>query len=241
MAFTVDLSADFNVLDGNEPYTLRIAGQADMLLPAVLTEPISYKEELPADGMVQQGDLLAVWPIAASQQPPLGAKLIDSAGTPWTILTVLRKDHVNTWECTARNLAIAYSLDNFATILKAQYSKSPAGEAIATWHPLGSPIAARFQPQSQDAQIFEDAEWTKTEFTIVLAADVLDARGYPVELAGSDYRLMDKDGRHYRVTSYQQAERIDALPTATAVLVLEGAEGLLAQFSSSSSSSSSGG
>ena len=63
---------------GNEAYTLRIAGQPDLVLPSVLTEPVTYKEELPADGMVQQGDLLAVWPIAASQQPPLGAKLIDA-------------------------------------------------------------------------------------------------------------------------------------------------------------------
>src|SRR5208282_3469427 len=105
-------------------------------LPAVLTEPIRYKEELPADGMVQVGDLLAVWPIAASPQPPLGAKLVDALGTMWTILTVLRKDQVNTWECTARNLRVAYGLNNLATILKATYTKSPAGEAVATWNPL---------------------------------------------------------------------------------------------------------
>jgi hypothetical protein len=237
MPFTADLSADFDLLDGNEAYTLRVAGQPDILLPAVLTEPISFKEEMPADGMVQQGDLLAVWPIAASQKPPLGSQLIDADGIAWTILTVLKKDLVNTWECTARNLTVAYNLNNFATVLRASYTKSAAGEAVATWSAVGGPVAARFQPVSQDAQIFEDAEWTKTEFTVILSSDILDPSGFPVELAGADYRLMDKAGRHYRVTSYQQAERIDALPTATAVLVLEGAEGLLAQFSSSSSSS----
>ncbi len=229
-----DRSGDFAYLAaGNEPYTLRIAGQPDLLLPSVLTEPVSYREELPADGMVQQGDLLAVWPIADSQQPPLGSRLIDPAGAVWTILTVVRKDHVNTWECTARNLAVAYNLDNFATVLKAQYTKSAAGAAIAAWTPIGPAVPARFQPQSQDAQIFEDAEWTKTQFTVVLAADVLDWRGFPLELAGSNYRLMDQQGRHYRVIRYRRAQRIDALPTATAVLVLEGAEGLLAQLSSS--------
>ncbi len=231
-----DRSGDFALLQGNASYTLRIAGQPDALLPAVLTEPIRYKEELPTGGMVQEGDLLAVWPIAAGPQPPLGAKLVDAAGTTWTILTVLRKDHVNTWECTARNLTVAYGLNNFATILKATYTKSPAGEAVAAWNPLGEAVAARFQPQSQDARIFEDAEWTRTRFTVILAADPLDAQGFPIELAGADYRLEDVQGRHYRVTSYRQAERIDALPTAMAVLVLEGAEGLLAQFSSSSSS-----
>jgi hypothetical protein len=234
-----DRSRDFAYLaPGTTPYTLRVAGQPDVVLPSVLAEPVTYKEALPADGMVQQGDLLAVWPLAASQPPPLGAKLIDSEGTVWTILTVLRKWQVNTWECTARNLAVACNLNNFATVLKAQYTKSPAGAAVATWTPLGPAIAARFQPQSQDAQIFEDAEWTRTRFTVVLSQDILDWLGYPVELSGSNYRLMDQQGRHYRVTSYQQAQRIDVLPTAAAVLVLEGAEGLLAAFPSSSASSS---
>ena len=229
-----DRSADFAYLaPGNKAYTLCIAGQPDLVLPSVLTEPVSYREELPADGMVQQGDLLAVWPIANSQQPPLGSRLIDPAGAVWTILTVVRKDQVNTWECTARNLAVAYALDNFATVLSARYTKSPAGAAIATWTPIGPAIAARFQPQSQHAQIFEDAEWTKTQFTVVLSQDVLDWTGYPVELTGSNYRLMDQQGRHYRVTGYSQAQRIDVLPTATAVLVLEGAEGLLCERSSS--------
>jgi hypothetical protein len=229
-----DRSRDFAYLaPGNEVYTLRIAGQPDMVLPSVLTEPITFKEELPADGQVQQGDLLAVWPIAASQKPPLGAKLLDAAGTLWTILTVLRKDHVNTWECTARNLAIAYQLNNFATILQATYTKSPAGAAIADWTPISTAIAARFQPETQDAQVFEDAEWTKTQFTVVLSQDVLDWMGYPLKLTGANYRLADAQGRHYRVTGYTQAERIDVLPTAAAVLVLEGAEGLLSQFSSS--------
>jgi hypothetical protein len=235
MAFNYsDRSADYGILQGLEPYTLRIAGQPDLVLQSVLTEPITYREELPAGGMVRQGDLLAVWPIAASQEPPLGSKLIDADGTPWTILTVVKKEHVNTWECTARNLAVACNLNNFATVLRAQYAKSPAGAALATWYPLGPAIPARFQPQRQDAQIFEDAEWTKTEFAVVLSQDVLDWLGFPVELTGSNYRLMDSQGRHYRVTGYQRAERIDALPTATAVLVLEGAEGLLAQFASSS-------
>ena len=172
MAFNyTDRSRDFACLvPGNEPYTLRVAGQPDVLLPSVLTQPMSYKEELPAGGTVQQGDLLAVWPIAASRQPPLGSKLIDSAGVVWTILTVVRKDQVATWECTARNLAVAYNLNNSATILKAQYTKSPAGAAVAAWAPIGPAVPARFQPESQDAQIFEDAEWTKTVFTVILSA-----------------------------------------------------------------------
>ena len=36
---------------------------------------------------------------------------------------------------------------------------------------------------------------------MVLVADVLDWTGYPVELTGANYRLMDQQGRHYRVTA----------------------------------------
>ena len=247
MAFNyADRSRDFAMLAApggiaGDSYTLRVAGSSDVVLPNVLAVPISFKEEVPADGQIQQGDVLCVWPIAASQQPPLGSKLIDTAGklgaanAAWTILTCAHKQHIEEWEVTARNLTIAYNLNNFAQVMKASYSKSPAGQAVATWSAFGSPIPARFQPVSQVAQIFEDSEWTKTEFTVVLSSDILDFMEYPVELAGAAYRLRDAQGRRYRVTSYQQAERIDMLPTATAVLILEGAEGQLAQFSSSSS------
>lgn len=232
---------DFFILDNLEPITLRIAGQADIVIPKAVNEPADWKEADIAGGNVLEGDQLWVWPTSSTPtRPPLGAKLIDSDGTAWTILDVTKKDHVNTWEVHARNLAIAYNLNNFATVLKATYTKTPGGEARPTWSTLLTGIPARFQPVEQEAQILEDAEWPKTVYNVYLGTDIFYP-DIPVTPASADYRLVDAAGKKYRITSYRRAEGIESLPFAVCVLIIEGAEGAaIDRIISGSSGSSSG-
>ncbi len=75
-----------------------------------------------------------------------------------------------------------------------------------------------------EAQILEDAEWPKTTYHVYLGVDIF-APEIPVEPASADYRLVDSAGRHYRIMSYRRPERIDVLPVATCVLIIEGTEG----------------
>ena len=221
-----DSTSDFYTLDNLQPLTLRIAGQADVVIPAALGEPAEWKDPGEAGGNVLEGDLLWIWPqVATRTRPPLGALLIDQGGTAWTILTVIQKNApLNVWEVHTRNLSIVYGLNNVASILKASYTKSPGGEALATWTQILSGIPARFQPVEQEARILEDAEWPKTTYHVFLGVDIF-APAIPVEPASADYRLVDAAGRHYRIMRYQCAERIDVLPMAVCVLILEGSEG----------------
>jgi hypothetical protein len=226
----IDNTADFYTLDNLEPIRLRVAGQPDTVILHALNEPAEWKEPDKAGGNVLEGDQLWVWPIVgtpgipAGGSPPLGSLLIDAAGTAWTILSVLRKDQVNVWEARGRALSIVYRLDNLASVLEASYTKSSGGEALPTWTQILSGIPARFQPVEQEAQILEDAEWPKTTYHVFLGTDIF-APEIPVEPASADYRLVDSAGRHYRIMQYQRAERIDALPLAVCVLIIEGAEG----------------
>ena len=237
-----DHTADFYMLDNLEPITLRIAGQADQAIPQALSEPADWKDPDQAGGNVLEGDILWVWPIVATPtQPPLGSLLIDSNGTAWTILNVTRKQHVQTWEAHTRNLSIVYGLNNFASVYKATYAKSPGGEALATYSLLLSGIPARFQPIETEAQILEDSAWPKTTYHVYLGQDIFSPQ-IPVEPASADYRLVDSAGRHFRIVQYQRAERIDVLPYAVCVLIIEGSEGqAIDRLGSSSSSSSSSG
>jgi hypothetical protein len=160
MGFQFDFTADFFTLDNLQPLTLLITGQADQAIGKALAEPADWKDPDRAGGNVLEGDQQWIWPIAFSPaKPTLGSQLIDAWGTAWTILEVVRKDAVNVWEAHCRNLSVAYGLDNVATVLEASYTKSPGGEAIATWSTVLSGIAARFQPVDQTARILEDAEW----------------------------------------------------------------------------------
>jgi hypothetical protein len=105
-----------------------------------------------------------------------------------------------------------------ATILKATYTHGGAAEAVAHWHVEMQNVPARFQPSMEDAQIFLDAEFTKTTYRVIFAQPV------PIELAGGEYRLVDSEGHRYRVVEYFDEERIDKLPVAIAVRITEGSE-----------------
>jgi len=226
VGFPFDFSADFLTLDDLEPLTLRIAGQADQAIPGAMDHPPDFKDPDTAGGQVLEGDRYWVWPIAATPaQPPLGSLLIDGDGASWTILSLTRKKTPQgVWTARTRNLAVAYGLDNLAAVWKAAYSKSPAGEALAAYVALLTDIPARFQPLDTTEQILEDAEWPKTTYHVILGTDIF-APNIPVEPASADYRLVDSAGRHFRIVKYTRAERIDALPLAECVLIIEGSEG----------------
>ena len=229
-----DSTADFYLQDNLEPLTLQIAGSSDIAIPAAVSMPAEYAEQDSSGGNVLEGDKLFAWPQNASPRPPLGSRIVDGNGAAWTILAVDAKGDVKTWDCRTRALAIVNRLDNTAAVLRAAYTKSPGGEALPTWTQVLAGIAARFQPVEQTAQILEDAEWPKTVYHVYLGVDIF-APEIPVEPASADYRLVDSSGRHFRIVRYQRAERIDALPMAVCVLVIEGAEGEAGDRVSSSS------
>jgi hypothetical protein len=237
MAFSFDFTADFFTLDNLQPLTLRVAGQPDQAIRAALNTPAAWTDPDEAGGQVLEGDQVWAWPIVFTPaRPPLGSTLFDQYGTNYVVLAVERIDIMNLWQARGRNLSVVYGLDNLATVLEATYSQSPGGEALPTWNPVLEGIAARFQPVAQDAQILEDAEWPRTTYHVFLGTDIF-APEIPVEPASADFRLVDSAGRHYRIVKYQRAERIDALPMAVCVLVIEGEEGGAGSRVSSSSGS----
>lgn len=217
-----DITDDLLLLEGLRPFTLRITGEGDTYLPYVMDEPIGYKEIEASNGQLRQGDVLYCFQRKMHpDRPILGSKLIDDENEFWTILTLTYKDQLELWEAGCRNLAVEAGLDNVATVLRATYVKDDEGEATPTWSVISHDTPARWQPMTEQAEIFEDADYTRTTYRVTFGADPIDR---PSELAGGDYRLEDSDGNRYRVMEYIQEERIDRLPVAIVVKVLEGAE-----------------
>lgn len=232
-----DFTPDFYMFDNLTSLTLRATGQADATIPRAINSPADWSEAEQAGGNVLAGDRVWTWPIVSTPtQPALGSILVDVEGNSWTILSITKQPIVNTWSARCRNLFIVYGLNNLATVLKATYTRTAAsGEAVPTWATYLSGIAARFQPAEQDTQILADAEWSKTTYNVYLGTDIFDPIT-PTGPASADYRLVDADGRHYRITQYQRPDRIDALPMAVCVLITEGSEGgAISRISSSRS------
>jgi hypothetical protein len=211
------------LMPGLESATLCVAGQVDVpLSECVLTEPKTWRELDPSGGYVVRRGQTFIWPSPRSPEPPLGAVVIDEAGVYWTVLSAIYKHPVEVWEASCVNLAVYYGLDNFATILRADsYTKNAAGEAVPVWTAISPNVPARWQPLSESAEIWEDADFTKTTYRVTFGAMPLNE---PKQLAGGNFRLVDKAGNRFRVTEYIDEQRIDRLPIALCVRILEGAE-----------------
>ena len=221
--FLAGIDADFaTIVDGLETATLKPRGsQEDIALSHVRRRPLSRKEMEASNGKVRQGDRVFYWPVAESAEPLLGSQLVFENET-WTILSVENRELIDVYMVVARNLAIEAGLDCKASIFEATYTKAAAGDAEPHWTALIKDIPARFQPITEEVAQLIAAEWTHDTYRVIFGEDVpLESGG---ALTDGRYRLVDSAGNHYRVTHYLNRERIDTLPVAIAVRVVNGAE-----------------
>ena len=226
MAFQFDFTADFYTLDNLQPLTLRVAGQPDQAIPAAQDHPADL--ERPRPGRRQRPGrrpLLGLADRRHATHPPLGAVLIDSDGTAWTILAVTRKGRRKaSGTPTARNLAIVNRLDNVAQVWKATYAKvarrrSPGDvRGILDRHP--GPLPA------DRADRADPGRRRMAENDLSRLPGHGHFRPGDPRRAGLGRLPPRRFGRpplpHHAVPA---AQRIDVLPLAVCVLIIEGSEG----------------
>jgi hypothetical protein len=229
ITYAPDFSRDLLSVYGLSTMTLKVEGQDDLLLEdAVHTEPVAWHEMEPTDAQVPQGDQWMVWPkILSPMQPPLGSMLVDSDENFWTILAYERRKHIETWRAHCRNLSIIPSVLNQATLLKAEYRKGRANEAKPVWKGCFSGqspptaddvLTVRFQPAVELAQIRYSAEWSRYSYRVIFEHKP------NIQLASGEHRLLDSVGNRYRILEIFDAQRLDRLPCALVVRIIEGAE-----------------
>ena len=232
-SFQPRFSRDLDLVYGLKTFTLKVEGHADLVLvKSVMEHPKRKMEMDPSGGQVVQLDREFTWGAHWTDRVvgdvPLGSVLVDARYTYWTILTTNRIEETNTITVHCRNLSIMSSAINQATILKAKvFRKGMANETIPVWRGYVSnqctpteadQVACRFQPSSSDAIIRFSGEWEKETFRCFFDQPL------PLDLSGSEYRLVDMNGERYRIVSYYDASRIDRLPCAIAIKIIEGAE-----------------
>ncbi len=143
------------------------------------------------------------WP-AATPAPRLGDRLIDEVGACSVIRRVELAGGNTRWRVTARNLSIAFGLDNRVAVELAEWDDGvPA--SITGWQLVDPVVAAHIQPQSSVANLSESPPTHEQTFRATLDTELaLDG----------NYRLVTADGTAYRVLEFESAERIDRLPVA---------------------------
>lgn len=203
MAAAFSPVTDFeSVVDGLTAVTLRPRSGADVPAEKCLRRAVTQKEAAASDGKYTTNDVvfhLSINEIAT--QPALGSSIIDDLGT-WRILEVARQTLSARWRCICRNLAITADLCTLVTIQFATYAKGLSGAQEPTWATQQANVRAKVQLEGADRTVEHQAQHTPRLASIYFVDQVL---------LTTNHRIVGPDGAIYKVKSWEDADRIDAL------------------------------
>ena len=164
-------------------------------------------EAAPSGGAVVQAE--ADWLVElAAGEPPLevGDAIRDAAGERWTVLRVRTVAALGRYRCGTCNLRVAFGLNDRVDLLRPQWQDSGGGPEIIGWDYVATAQPVRLQPSVETLDEDAAPPVAIAIFTAIFAE--------PLDVQAGD-RLATDDGARYVVQRFEQAERIDALPTAT--------------------------
>jgi hypothetical protein len=166
-------------------------------------------KRVPGGGRHTAADV--TWHLPAAElpdAPKLGDVILDAAGRRWTILEVKLATLGSRWRCPARNVAVAYGLDDTVSLLRA--TSDPANPGETTWRLWRTGVRARIQPIDARVSTTEDSPSTRLRFRVFVEDD-LDV--------DHTCRLRGPDGTVYTITGAVGAERIGELQVIEAEVV----------------------
>lgn len=213
MPIELNIADDFaTIIDGAEAVTLKRRGSAmTIAVPKAWRYSSIRQAAEPGVAAAVQSDV--VWQFGWSdsvEKPRVGDLLIDAAHECWTILSVEIRGNNSRLRCLTRNLRIAHELNNRVEIQQASWEDGESGPEIVGWTTLSTAVPAHIQPERTIVDDSADPSTSTSTYRVLLEDDT------PLD---HNHRIVDAEGRAYRVLEYLQAERIDALPTAQVKLM----------------------
>lgn len=151
-------------------------------------------------GRFTAGDV--VWRLPTARlpaAPQLGDVLLDAAGGRWTVLEVEQPPLGVCWRCTARDLVLAYSLDDSVAVLEPVYAKGCGGAAEATWTVWRTGVRAAVQPIRDAPTLVHGTRRTAFRVRILLAENL--------DLSAA-HRIRGPDGTVYRILAVAGRQRL---------------------------------
>jgi hypothetical protein len=210
MAIDLDIAGDFEtIIDTAEAIALKRRSSATTIAvpKAWRYSSLTQSAEAGVTGVARSD---VVWQFAwpdAVDSPRIGDSIIDAAGECWTILSVEVRGANTRLRCVTRNLRIVHELNDRLEIQSAVWDDLGSGPEIVGWTTLRAAVRARIQPDQVTVDHSTDPPTSTATFRVLLADET------PLD---HNHRLVGPDGAIYEIESFSQAERIDALPMATA-------------------------
>jgi hypothetical protein len=206
MPFDIDFAGDFSqVVDGIVAVVLKRRGGAVVAIDRAWRFATSIAEPEATGGRVATTDTIWQFEWPTTLPPPtLGDQLVDDSGECGTLILIERLGGNTRWRATARNLRIAWGLDQRVAIHEAEWDDStPAG--LTGWRVIDPLVAAHIQPQTSVADLDESPPTHTQTFRVHLDTQLtLDG----------NHSLVTAEGTRYRVREFENAARIDVLPVA---------------------------
>jgi hypothetical protein len=160
-------------------------------------------KQVASGGRNKAADVAWHLPVAElPESPQMGDWIVDGDRGRWTITEVRRTTLGTRWRCTARNVAIAFGLDDTISVLKATYAKGPGGAAEPTWRVWKTGVRAAIQPQQIKVVADADTHATTSQYRIFVEEEL--------ELDHT-CRIRDADGTLYAILRATGADRIGEL------------------------------
>jgi hypothetical protein len=170
---------------------------------ATVTTAADVHKQVASGGRNKAADVAWHLPVAELPEPPqLGDWILDSQAQRWVILEIRSTTMGARWRCTARNVAIAFGLDDTISVLKATYTKGACGAAEPQWRLWKAGIRARIQPSQVKVTADADTHGTTRLFRIFVE-----------EQLDLDHTccISDPDGTLYTILGAIGADRIGEL------------------------------
>jgi hypothetical protein len=204
MPIDFDPMGDFmTIVDAAESVTLLRRGSSDEVSVATAWRSADRQSEAEsAGGYAVQADVVwqFEWP-AGTTLPLLGDQIKDASSECYTVLAVNQLQGNTRLRCETRSLRIAHGLDCLVDIEQAVWDEG----AITGWSTFRPAVHARIQPQETTVDETSDPITSTATCRILLDDET------PLD---HNHRIVAAGGAVYRLLSYAQAERIDALPVA---------------------------
>ena len=214
-----DPSDDFAAItDGVETVTLlrrgSTSGAAGTVIAHALRRAMTAGEativsrgdvhrKVASGGRHTAADLAWHLPVAElAEAPRLGDVIVDGDQQRWTILEVKRTTLGARWRCMARNVAIAFGLDDTISVLKATYIKGSCGAAEPMWRTWRAGVRARIQPVETKLVAGAEVHGATTRYRIFVDEELELDHTCCIRAA---------DGTIYTITGAVGADRIGEL------------------------------
>lgn len=186
--------------NGTDTYTVTTATREDM----------SLKEAAASNRVYLSGNNIWTIPEGTYTAVAPGWTITDSGTNVHTVLNATHSDFASFWKLDTVNLTIAASLNDTVAVHHPTFTSDAATGRSASWAAVSGQTSVRCRVQPEMTEVYNEVgkRAAQTLYKVYFATAITP------KTASGDFARLVWGSVTLQILSYEQAERIDALPMA---------------------------